>query len=137
MFGFLGSLFGFASGGKVSGPGSGTSDSILAWLSNGEYVMNANATSKYLPLLNALNSDKDIYPAFAAGGPVIGPSNAAKVEKLSTEIYEARQNTTNTKQEFNIHITGNIDDQTKKTIYKMLPEIAAGVKGVSRARGDF
>lgn len=30
---------GFASGGMVRGPGSGTSDSIAAWLSNGEYVI--------------------------------------------------------------------------------------------------
>lgn len=34
-------LQGFASGGLVRGPGSGTSDSILAWLSNGEGVVTA------------------------------------------------------------------------------------------------
>jgi len=34
-------LQGFASGGIVRGPGSGTSDSILAWLSNGEGVVTA------------------------------------------------------------------------------------------------
>ncbi|MCM6777938.1 hypothetical protein NDR87_31430 [Nocardia sp. CDC159] len=32
---------GFATGGSVSGPGSGTSDDILAWLSNGEHVVTA------------------------------------------------------------------------------------------------
>lgn len=32
---------GFAKGGGVSGPGSGTSDDILAWLSNGEHVVTA------------------------------------------------------------------------------------------------
>jgi hypothetical protein len=31
----------FADGGLVTGPGTGTSDSIPAWLSNGEYVMPA------------------------------------------------------------------------------------------------
>lgn len=30
---------GFAGGGRVTGPGNGTSDSIAAWLSNGEFVM--------------------------------------------------------------------------------------------------
>lgn len=35
--------FGFATGGYVSGPGSGTSDSIPARLSNGEYVINSRA----------------------------------------------------------------------------------------------
>ncbi len=46
----------FASGGMVNGPGSTTSDSIMAWLSRGEYVVNARATSAYLPLLQAINA---------------------------------------------------------------------------------
>ena len=54
-----------ATGGYIAGPGSGTSDSIPAWLSNGEYVINAKATAKYLPLLHAMNAKK-----FATGGPV-------------------------------------------------------------------
>lgn len=45
----------FATGGKVNGPGSGTSDSIPAMLSNGEYVMTARATRLYEPLLAAMN----------------------------------------------------------------------------------
>lgn len=45
----------FASGGNVTGPGSGTSDSIPAMLSNGEFVVNALATKKYRPLLDAIN----------------------------------------------------------------------------------
>lgn len=46
----------FAEGGKVIGPGTGTSDSISAQLSNGEYVMTAKATRMYEPLLAAMNS---------------------------------------------------------------------------------
>lgn len=45
----------FAQGGSVSGPGSGTSDSIPAMLSNGESVMTAAATSMFSPLLSAFN----------------------------------------------------------------------------------
>jgi hypothetical protein len=45
----------FAFGGLVSGPGSGTSDSIDAKLSNGESVLNANSTAMFSPLLSALN----------------------------------------------------------------------------------
>lgn len=37
----------FAGGGRVSGPGTGTSDSILAWLSNGEFVIRKSAVDKY------------------------------------------------------------------------------------------
>lgn len=45
----------FAQGGSVSGPGSGTSDSIPAMLSNGESVMTAATTSMFSPLLSAFN----------------------------------------------------------------------------------
>jgi hypothetical protein len=51
-------------GGKVFGQGSGTSDSIPAMLSHGEYVINAKSTSKHLPLLHKINQ------GFADGGMV-------------------------------------------------------------------
>lgn len=46
----------FATGGKVTGPGTGTSDSIPAMLSNGEFVMTAKATRLFEPLLMAMNN---------------------------------------------------------------------------------
>lgn len=58
----------FATGGRVSGPGTGTSDDIIARLSNGEFVVNAAATERWGPLLEAINSDQ--LPAFAEGGHV-------------------------------------------------------------------
>ena len=45
----------FATGGKVVGPGSGTSDSVPAMLSNGESVLTAAATSMFAPLLSSFN----------------------------------------------------------------------------------
>lgn len=57
--GFLGfrngGLVGYPTGGFVKGPGTATSDSILARLSDGEFVINAAATRKNLPLLEAIN----------------------------------------------------------------------------------
>ena len=62
-------------GGKIKGAGTGVSDSILAYLeeqgkfiavSNGEYIMNANATQKYSAILEQMNLDK-----FASGGAVV------------------------------------------------------------------
>lgn len=54
-----------ASGGFVSGPGSSTSDSIPARLSDGEYVVNARAVRAVgVDFLNALNGLK----GYAAGG---------------------------------------------------------------------
>jgi TP901 family phage tail tape measure protein len=54
-----------ALGGYISGAGTSTSDSIRAWLSNGEYVVNAAATAKNRPLLEAINAGR-----FAEGGIV-------------------------------------------------------------------
>lgn len=62
----------FANGGPVSGPGSGTSDSILAHLSNGEFVVNANAAARHRGLLEAINAG--MIPGFAVGGSVGTPS---------------------------------------------------------------
>jgi len=61
---------GFADGGHISGPGNGTSDSILARVSNGEFVVNAKATKSNLPLLHAINDNK--LPGFAEGGLIGG-----------------------------------------------------------------
>lgn len=45
----------FAKGGLVTGPGSDTSDSIPAHLSNGESVLTASATRMFAPALSAFN----------------------------------------------------------------------------------
>lgn len=45
-----------AEGGYISGPGTGTSDSVPIMASHGEYVMPSVATAMYLPLLEAMRS---------------------------------------------------------------------------------
>ena len=57
----------YASGGLVTGPGSGTSDSIPAMLSNGEAVMTAQAVNDWGAMLSAMN--------VASGGNAIQVSN--------------------------------------------------------------
>ena len=55
---------GYASGGLIRGPGSSTSDSIPANLSNGEFVMKASAVSTYgVDFMNAINQMKVSSPA--------------------------------------------------------------------------
>lgn len=57
---------GKAGGGHITGAGGPTSDSIPAWLSNGEYVMRAAAVQHYgLGMMHAVNAGR-----FADGGPV-------------------------------------------------------------------
>ncbi len=62
----------FARGGMVRGGGTATSDSILAFLSNREFVVNARATSFYGPdlfaALNAMRLPRDFISRFSMGG---------------------------------------------------------------------
>jgi hypothetical protein len=59
----------FAVGGLVRGPGTETSDSIPAMLSDGEFVVNARSTRLFQPILSAINASADL-PGFAMGGLV-------------------------------------------------------------------
>jgi TP901 family phage tail tape measure protein len=72
---FKGFNVGFSRGGMVSGPGTATSDSIPARLSNGEYVVRASAVSRYgVDFFNSLNnmqsapSRMQSAPAQSSGG---------------------------------------------------------------------
>jgi hypothetical protein len=74
---------GYAGGGQVRGPGSGTSDSILARLSAGEYVVRAAAVRQYgTNLLDRLNGLH--LPRFADGGLVSGIEPAGGARSLGT-----------------------------------------------------
>lgn len=66
---------GFAKGGHVVGDGTGTSDSILARLSNNEFVMTSRTVDHYgVGFMNALNQRR--FPKFANGGHVGGKSDS-------------------------------------------------------------
>jgi len=67
----LQSAQGFATGGYVEGPGTSTSDSIPAMLSNGEFVVNARATERFLPLLESINNNENEFQRFSNGGFVV------------------------------------------------------------------
>jgi len=69
----------FATGGHVRGAGTGTSDSILARLSDGEFIIPAAAVKNYgVDFLNSLRSQKFNLPAFATGGIVSTGLKAVK-----------------------------------------------------------
>lgn len=74
----------FAQGGKVTGPGTGTSDSIPAMLSNGEFVMTAAATKMFEPLLMTMNN-------IGRGVPmqVLNSSQSINQAEMLTESFES------------------------------------------------
>lgn len=74
----------FAEGGKVTGPGTGTSDSIPAMLSNGEFVMTAAATKMFEPLLMTMNN-------IGRGVPmqVLNSSQSINQAEMLTDSFES------------------------------------------------
>jgi hypothetical protein len=85
---------GYYNGGLVFGQGGPRQDRIPAYLSNGEYVINAAATAKNLELLKSINSGKQV----AAGGvnisvyaaPGMNEQDVANIvsARLTHELYK-------------------------------------------------
>ena len=90
----------FAKGGSILGPGTGTSDSITAQVSNGESIMTANATALFSPLLSAINQmgggvpithhggtgtqmGEDMLAAAIAKGYAMAPSPVVSVQEIT------------------------------------------------------
>ncbi len=69
-----------AGGGLISGPGTTTSDSILAWLSRNEFVQPAKAVQYYgldfMEMIRQMRLPRDLFPKFAVGGMVDGLRDA-------------------------------------------------------------
>lgn len=92
----------FATGGKVIGAGTGTSDSIPARLSNGEAVINAKSTAMFEPILSAMNkagggvdwyrgegfSKGGIVQKFAAGGVAMSSGAIMRDNIATREIQQ-------------------------------------------------
>lgn len=69
----------FATGGDVIGPGTGTSDSVSARLSNGESVLTAQATQMFAPALSAFNQ-------MGGGVPITAGQNGGGGQQVGEEF---------------------------------------------------
>lgn len=81
----------YATGGIVRGPGSGTSDSIPARLSNGEAVMTAQAVSMFGPLLSQMNQaggGVGFTPSVSIAGPDRPKSSFPNDANQTTQIIK-------------------------------------------------
>mgnify|MGYP001066636345 CR=1 FL=1 len=127
---------GAATGGLMTGPGGPTDDAILARLSNGEFVVNAAATARHRPLLEAINSA----PRFAAGGlvgstggygrPEAGGAGAlAVIELRLSDDIDAR--IVETSQAVAVRVTrGGIEEYDRKVLPKKMKAISADPRRV-------
>lgn len=167
--GLLGGVFGggketpvspakYAAGGHVTGPGTATSDSIPAMLSNGEFVVNAAAAAKNLGLLKVLNAtgylptiDLDFARQFGLAKalelapqapklevPPPPPINLPTPEEINTVNSQGKTELAETS-EININFTGDIiikSETTPEMVKEMLtqlgPQLSLQVKAILR-----
>ncbi|MBK3542531.1 hypothetical protein [Streptomyces sp. MBT60] len=69
-----------AEGGLIHGPGSGTSDDVPIWASNGEFMVKAKSVAKYgVSFLNAVNEGRlNMGAAVSGGGSATGMASAGR-----------------------------------------------------------
>jgi hypothetical protein len=92
----------YGNGGSIRGLGTSISDSIPAYLSNGEYVVKAAAVKKYgVPTFDALNSQKfnipsvvsssnSMYNNNSAGSVIYLTQNITAADGMDTELLSMR-----------------------------------------------
>ena len=102
------SLAGHADGGRINGPGTGTSDSVLARLSNGENVITAKATNYYgQRFMDDVNAMR--LPRFADGGRVGGGSGDAAGS--GAPIINITNNSSSEVSAISSHSTRNVETE--------------------------
>lgn len=122
----------FAGGGDVRGPGTGTSDSIPALLSDGEFVVNANATRKHRALLQAINNGR--IGRFADGG-LVRAVGVPSVPQLRGR--QAAQNDNREPGVLIVRIDGaNGDDHVRKLVQQGVSD-GLGQYNTQQQRGGF
>lgn len=139
--GLLG-LLGFAEGGqigakqargRIQGPGGPKADKVLLWGSHGEFMVNAEATRKNLPLLQAINAGSML---FRADGGMIAPRPvlAPVAPTLRPRMTASNENNRNPGV-LQIHITGASGDAHIRELVKEGVGSGLSTYNIQQARG--
>lgn len=133
--GLFGGLLGFnqggvveaATGGYIRGPGTGTSDSIPARLSNGEFVVRASETAKHRDLLEAINAGQ--VPAFATGG-IVGSEPRFRPANDNRGSANDNEPTINISAPITVEGSAGTPEQNEDLARRMTRELEATMRGV-------
>lgn len=124
LAGMLRGVLGFAEGGMIQGPGTGTSDSILARVSTGEFIVNARATARHRDVLQAINSGNT--PRFAKGGMVGGGSIAP-----ASGAAPAAPNVISIAPTINLTASGGTDAQNSDLAARIGKQVENSMRGIA------
>lgn len=132
-----------ATGGRISGPGTGTSDSIPAWLSNGEHVIRAAAASRLdrtvgPNFLNVLNATGDLDRAVSQART----SYARSARDMSRAVYASGgrvQRMLDSATSITVNIPSRDDRELVSAVNDLRREVAGfrdGIGGEIRRNGS-
>ncbi|MCE1032714.1 phage tail length tape measure family protein [Pseudomonas asiatica] len=124
-----------ATGGYVRGPGTGTSDSIPANLSNGEFVVNAAATKRNRALLEAINSNERVSVAGGGGAVVSTQAGSSGASGIQQNIYIQNHTTAQVEQRRmpNGDLEFVIREATDRAVQEVAGQLASGYGDVVNA----
>lgn len=121
----------FKDGGYVSGPGGSRTDSIPARLSNGEFVVNAQATKRNRSLLEAINSNERVSVAGGSGTTVVAQSGRQGGTQASQVIHQVTiENYSQSKVETRTDPDGRLRVLVQAVKDEIADEFAAGYGAV-------
>jgi len=125
----------YADGGHVAGPGGPTDDNVPAWLSNGEFVVNARATKKHRAMLEAINSGR--ISRFATGGLVSPRLVSAPVAPSLSPRAQAGGSSRSGPDVMVIHLDGANGDEHVMALAKQAVTDGLGQYNKNQERGGF
>jgi hypothetical protein len=115
-----------ADGGYITGPGTARSDSIASWLSNGEYVVNAGATSQHRDLLDAINSGDSRDTISTHFAPQVNASsNGTPRSQMQVQIHNYNGSRVETQQMDENTVRLIIRDEAPSLVAKHAPPVIA------------
>lgn len=110
--------------GMITGPGTGTSDSIMMPARAGDYIVNAAATARNRPLLDAMVGGK-ARSRFATGGQVASRSSipmpaVAAAAAASSASFAQSTPTSERRVTFEINVSGTGDRQIQEGVTRAI-----------------
>lgn len=131
------SVAGFATGGHITGPGSGTSDDIPIWASNGEFMLKAAAVQKIgLENLNYMNQTGKLPNMYADGG-LIAPEKYLSTKDIPESRSPSGRSSSNGSTGDTYHLTASFIDtkDADRWLKKRGKALANGLKEYNRNFG--
>ncbi|MGR2671856.1 transglycosylase SLT domain-containing protein [Acinetobacter soli] len=131
------SVAGFATGGHITGPGTGTSDDIPIWASNGEFMLKAAAVQKIgLDNLNYMNQTGKLPNMYADGG-LIAPEKYLSTKDIPESRSPSGRSSSNGSTGDTYHLTASFIDtkDADRWLKKRGKALANGLKEYNRNFG--